>query len=120
MLELNMSFEYLPITKELKDVSSLKNKDVWLEQSGQDLFNNPKFQINANTTCIIQRSRDEKWYTAFIIVSEKVDNSYNNYYFKAFFDVKNHEGGNSPVYFDNFEAWEKKADGRWGAKRNKD
>ncbi len=26
--ELNMSLEYLPITKELKDVSSLKNKEV--------------------------------------------------------------------------------------------
>jgi hypothetical protein len=40
-------------------------------------------------------------------VSEQIDNSYNNTYFKAFTPREDYDENNNPVYFDRFQEWEK-------------
>jgi len=116
MSELNMSLEYLPITNELKDVSSLKNRDEWIGPSSQDLFNNPRFQLNSNTTCTIQTSRNGDWYVAFVRISEQgeTENTYNNTYFKAFSPRQEENDNNAPVCFDRFQEFFKDPEsGKW-------
>ncbi|WNE41533.1 MAG: hypothetical protein AM1032_000273 [Mycoplasmataceae bacterium] len=126
MSELNMSLEYLPVGylkdgqdgNKLRDVSSLKNNDVWLEEHSRDPFNNPRFKINENTLCTIQTSRNEKWYIAFVSVSEQVDNYYIRSYFKAFSPIDDYDKNNGPIYFDRFQEWEKDESGKWVQKNN--
>lgn len=114
MSELNMSLEYLPITKELKDISNLKNEDVWIEQNDQDDFGNPRFKINSNTSCTVQTSMSGDWYIAFVRVSELIDNSYINNYFKAFASRDKYDESNNPIYFDRFQEWVKvQSTGKW-------
>lgn len=117
MSELNMSLEYLPVTKELRNLSAPgKSSTMWLEQSSQDFYNNPRFQLSSDTTCTMQVSRNGKWFIAFIRTSERVGGEYHYTYYKAFAakESEDYEENNSPVYFDKFNEWMKdEVTGKW-------
>jgi hypothetical protein len=116
MSKLNISLEYLPATKELKNLSASGKSSNWIEQSGQDFFGNPRFQLSNDTNCTIQISKNGKWYVAFVRVSEREDGEYKNSYYKAFTSKKTeeYEENNDPIYFEEFNEWMKDEDtGRW-------
>lgn len=121
MSELNINLEYLPATKELKNISASGKSSNWIEQSGQDFYGNPRFQLNSDTSCTIQISKNRKWYVAFIRVSERNSNEYKNIYYKAFTSKKTeeYEENNDPIYFEEFKEWIRDEDtGRWFQKNN--
>lgn len=121
MSELNISLEYLPLTKEIKDVSNLKNDDIWIEQTDQDQFDNPRFKINEKISCTVQTSKNGKWYVAFLRVSEQTENGYVNSYFKSFTERKDYNETNNPIFFDNFHEWIKdESTGAWVRKESRE
>ena len=122
MSELNISLQYLPLTKEIKDVSKLNNNDIWIEQSDQDQFENPRFKINEKTSCTIQTSKNGKWYVAFVRISEQNENGgYNNSYFKSFAERKDYNETNNPVFFNDFQEWIKdELTGAWVRKDSRE